>query len=702
MLARQGALLKQGNITRLWRHRWAVLLGQRLLVFEKPPAVPGHLGTNRKLIADLVDAQVEVLPAAQKRPFAFRVRPLRGASITLSAATDSLRTEWVDAIVRAASGETLRASAAVTALSLHRSSSTRSWIGNLRVTVVEGCNMRAMDIGGKSDPFCIVSYGPSCLRTKIVRNELNPRWDEDCFLRVHTFTAGYTLTLTVYDHDKMKRNDFIGSVSVSPGELGWMDGGTHDTWLDVLDRSSRFAGQVHVRVQYRSRADLERVFWLNVCRLFDTEGSGYLERDEFAAMLVSLNPMLCEEAVERVVSCHTYDCDGRLTFDRVVEAVHASGVSVFEGMRAYPVTNEPLPVSHTDADIISYLGYVFEKEGHSAVNSLVTQTFLMEQFAAQKVRSSAPVSPFENPRFVLVMDRQTGIVAEEFIPPSVRTALRALYQSRFGRKAASTRRVQGLLKRMTEQYGERFSSPASTAQIEKFVRVFNIDMSEVAEPLHRFKTFNDFFYRHLKPSARPIAHPHDERVAVCCADSRCVVFPSTDLAARFWIKGAHFSLNTLLGSDALAARYAGGAVVVFRLAPQDYHRIHVPVGGVVGKTQWLGDQYFTVNPMAVRSVLDVLTENRRCVTELYSEHFGCVQYIAIGATMVGSIVVTALPGTRLRKGDELGYFAFGGSTVVVLFEPGVIEFDDDLVLNSVKPLETLVRMGQSLGRCTRH
>jgi len=216
-----------------------------------------------------------------------------------------------------------------------------------------------------------------------------------------------------------------------------------------------------------------------------------------------------------------------------------------------------------------------------------------------------------------------------------------------------------------------------------------------------FKTFNEFFYRKLKPAARPIAFQGDPKVAVSPADCRLNAFPTIDEATKIWIKGKNFTLYNLLLSDELVAKYTGGSLIVARLAPQDYHRFHFPVDGTVGPSTPIDGSLYTVNPVAVRQPIDVFTENKRIRTILYSKCFGEVVYISVGATMVGSIVLTSHEGQEIKKGDEHGYFAFGGSTVLLLFLPGVIRFDDDLVVNSTKPIETLIRMGDSIGVATR-
>jgi len=174
-----------------------------------------------------------------------------------------------------------------------------------------------------------------------------------------------------------------------------------------------------------------------------------------------------------------------------------------------------------------------------------------------------------------------------------------------------------------------------------------------------------------------------------------------DEATTIWIKGKNFNLKNLLKDDNLAKEYSGGSLVIARLAPQDYHRFHSPVGGVLGKFIPCSGTYYTVNPIAVRDTIDVYTENKRQRVTIKSPEFGDVVYVTVGATMVGSIMYTAKEGQTVKKGDELGYFAFGGSTVLLLFKAGAIKFDNDLEVNSLKPIETLVKIGSSLGKSTK-
>lgn len=246
---------------------------------------------------------------------------------------------------------------------------------------------------------------------------------------------------------------------------------------------------------------------------------------------------------------------------------------------------------------------------------------------------------------------------------------------------------------MSIKQGVKFDDPVSKEQIEKFIEFHGLDMSEVLLPLEEFKNFNEFFYRALKPDARPCSAPDNPRIIVSPADCRSVVFNTIDQATSIWVKGREFSLKRLLG-DAYpedAARYEGGALGIFRLAPQDYHRFHIPVDGIMGKPKTIEGEYYTVNPMAIRSALDVYGENVRVLVPIDSKEHGRVMVICVGAMMVGSTVITRQEGEEVHRAEELGYFKFGGSTLVVLFEPGKMQFDDDLADNSSSALETLVR-----------
>ena len=299
--------------------------------------------------------------------------------------------------------------------------------------------------------------------------------------------------------------------------------------------------------------------------------------------------------------------------------------------------------------------------------------------------------------FILVQDRKTGQLRSEKVPFLLKMLMRFFYQSVIGRTAHSSFGVQ-LLTRMTQMMGRKYDHESSKGHISAFVQYYGIDMAEVEKPVHAYRTFNEFFFRRLKEGARPIAGQGEDSVVVSPADCRITVFQSVSEATRIWIKGKTFSLSSLVVDTALVREWPDCSLAIARLAPDDYHRFHLPVTCTVGESRSYSGDYMSVNPLAIRSTKDVLTQNKRVLTRLLDSVVGEVLYVAVGATMVGSVIITSLEGERKDKGAEHGYFAFGGSTVLLLFRQGSVRFDDDLLYNTSKSMETLIRMGESIAR----
>jgi phosphatidylserine decarboxylase len=250
---------------------------------------------------------------------------------------------------------------------------------------------------------------------------------------------------------------------------------------------------------------------------------------------------------------------------------------------------------------------------------------------------------------------------------------------------------------LSKLYGLFQKSAMSRFKVKPFVHAYNIDASEFAESLDAFGSFNAFFIRRLKPERRPIAPGKD--LAVMPADARYLVFPNIAEVDGFWVKGEKFSLQELLQDD--ASQYARGSMVIARLCPVDYHRFHFPCECVPSTPRLINGPLFSVNPIALKRNIAILSENKRVITELKTQEFGKVQYIEVGATHVGSIQQTFTPGKTYAKGDEKGYFSFGGSCLILLFEPGAILFDQDLIDVSQKKMEVRAFFGQSLGKALK-
>ena len=270
--------------------------------------------------------------------------------------------------------------------------------------------------------------------------------------------------------------------------------------------------------------------------------------------------------------------------------------------------------------------------------------------------------------------------------------MRWTYESGLGRLALNLFVKRALLSRY---YGWRMNWRYSAQKILPFIADYNLDVDEFAKKPYVFKNFNQFFYRALKPGARPIAE--GERVAVLPADGRHLAFQNVDAAEGFFAKGQKFSLESFLGDAALAAEFAGGSLLISRLCPVDYHRVHFPVGGQPSEPRLINGFLYSVSPVALRGNLAYLWENKRMVTLVESPAFGRVAVCEIGATMVGTIAQTFVPDRPVAKGDEKGLFKFGGSCVVTIFKPGKIKFDADLLEHSTQQREVYAKMGERLG-----
>lgn len=241
-------------------------------------------------------------------------------------------------------------------------------------------------------------------------------------------------------------------------------------------------------------------------------------------------------------------------------------------------------------------------------------------------------------------------------------------------------------------YGNMMDSPNSVKKIMPFVKEFNVDLSITQK--QKFTSFNDFFTRKLKPEARPI--DTEKNVIVSPADGKILAYSDVS-QSDFYIKGYRFNISTFLENPNLTKKYQNGSMVILRLAPPDYHRFHFPIGGIASSTTKIDGQYFSVSPLALRRKAEIFCLNKREYTLIENPDLGKVAMIEVGATLVGSMIQT-FKGNSVTKGEEKGYFKFGGSTVVLLFENNKINIDSDFLINSKKGLETSVKMGEEIGR----
>eukprot|EP01028_Stygiella_incarcerata_P003430 TRINITY_DN1682_c0_g1_i1.p1 TRINITY_DN1682_c0_g1~~TRINITY_DN1682_c0_g1_i1.p1 ORF type:complete len:757 (+),score=209.80 TRINITY_DN1682_c0_g1_i1:121-2391(+) len=594
-------------------------------------------------------------------------------------------------------------------------------LGYLWMNVVEGSNIRhKMGKSKKDDPFVIVSLGQQVFRTAVQHKTVMPVWNQECRMWVYANSSDYEIRFDIYDYDRFTGNDYIGTAFHALKKV--IDEGECDLWLEILrekvatdaDLSSKgqrgkdadkagkeedvgSCGRLHVEMKFVSKEHIWSEFWKGVAKYFDADQSGYIDSVEFACLLDAIGSDLTEEEMTRLFEEMDLNGDKMLSVEEIDTGMANAREGHLTFMHRCPGCFRELK-GLSDEDIITHVTPCVEF-GTDVVDRMLMSGFLTPTAAALKRPKNKKTDAYtQSMSVILVRDRKSGVLIEEAVPTYIRTAMRMMYRNALGRKFVESKRTKRLLKHMTARGEKKFNSPASVKDIKPFIELHHINTEELLEPLDSFKCFNEFFYRKLKPGVRPVDYLHDPSVAVSPADCRLMVFPSVDEAAKVWVKGEEFTLPKLLGfQDDVVRQMVGGGMIIARLSPQDYHRFHMPVTGRLGTATPIDGTYYTVSPLAVRKDVNVFTENKRVVQIVETEAFGTVVIVIVGATMVGSIIMTKHEGDMVTKGDELGYFAFGGSTLLVLFEHGKIEFDGDLLENSRQPIETLIRVGASIG-----
>lgn len=264
--------------------------------------------------------------------------------------------------------------------------------------------------------------------------------------------------------------------------------------------------------------------------------------------------------------------------------------------------------------------------------------------------------------------------------------LAALYGNAFGRM---------LLKPLTAPWlsaaaGRFLSTKGSCVFIKPFIRSNHIDMGQF-EPVD-YGSYNDFFSRRIRPEARPV--DMDPRHLISPCDSKLTALPITE-TGRFTLKHTEYTVGSLLKNPSLAAQYVGGWALIFRLTVDDYHRYCYAFSAEKGENIRIPGRLHTVNPIA-NDFFPIYKENAREYTCLHTREFGEVIAMEVGALLVGKIV-NHHGKASVRRGQEKGYFQFGGSTVVLLLKPDAALIDADILENSRSGIETVVRFGERIG-----
>ncbi|WP_294156100.1 phosphatidylserine decarboxylase [uncultured Clostridium sp.] len=291
---------------------------------------------------------------------------------------------------------------------------------------------------------------------------------------------------------------------------------------------------------------------------------------------------------------------------------------------------------------------------------------------------------------IQIYDRNSKSYEEELI--AGKKYIEWTYESPAGKKITE---LIAKRKVFSKLYGMYCDTKHSAKKIPSFVKDFNIDMNLAQKKTNEFKSFNDFFVRKLVPEARPIDKNPD--VLVSPGDGRLTVYENISLDNIVQIKNMTYSLKELINDHSIAEKYSEGVCMILRLCPTDYHRFHFVDSGIPTETHAIKGYYYSVNPIALNSVPKLFCENKREWSILHSDNFGDILTIEVGATCVGSIIQTYIPDKKVNKGDEKGYFKFGGSTTILFFEKDKIKIDSDILEQSKIGFECKVNCGEHIG-----
>lgn len=261
-----------------------------------------------------------------------------------------------------------------------------------------------------------------------------------------------------------------------------------------------------------------------------------------------------------------------------------------------------------------------------------------------------------------------------------------VYRNKFGRIILKLL----ICKPISKIVGAFLNSPMSKPMIKSFVKNNNIDLSLYEN--ENYSCYNNFFTRKIKLENRVMVD--DKNAFISPADSRLLALDIND-NLKFKIKNGYYSLETLLDDKQLANEFSGGKLLIFRLCVDDYHRYCFVDNGKILNNKYINGKLHTVQPIALEKD-NFFKENSREVTVIETENFGKIAMVEIGAMMVGKIVNHNTNGIA-KKGEEKGYFEFGGSTVCVVLKKNEVEIDDEIINNTKHELETRVLFREKIG-----
>lgn len=567
----------------------------------------------------------------------------------------------------------------------------------MEFTVKRGKNIRNKEWIGKSDPYVKMEWGAQSYETRYLNNTTEPVWNESAFIFVHEqYHSKYQLKLCVMDKD-INADDQLGTGYVAASQVfdKCKDGKPFNLDVELraipvsLDRglldfqkNEQFKawGDLEVEVKLKTKDDIDKEFYEALVKTFDKNNDGVIDKNEVTEMFAELK---IPKNVDEFFSKFDENNDMKLDENEVITMLQDSD---FQGS----ALATQLMAIYLRGD----LGGDYGKH-------------LMAGFSHKHSSTS---------KVIKIKDRETGLLVQEFVPSYVWYSLKLIYDVKLNRAMIQSKVAHKILYQMSKKRGTSMDAPKSSSEIPGFIKQHNLDTRSLYKKPEQFKTFNDFFARGMKVEEyRPLAYPDDESVIVSPADCRMMCWDTILDSTKFWIKGSKFTLENLCGPNTKVdiKKYNGGSFVIARLAPQDYHRWHYPIGGKVINVEKIDGALYTVNPIAINKPVDVYTQNKRAIVEIEcgGKTGNCIMFV-IAATMVGSYKLhrsdaedptknDPIPlqvGDTVQRGAVAGEFRFGGSTILLLFEPNKVKFDDDIIRNVEQKIETLMQVRDRIGR----
>ena len=237
------------------------------------------------------------------------------------------------------------------------------------------------------------------------------------------------------------------------------------------------------------------------------------------------------------------------------------------------------------------------------------------------------------------------------------------------------------------------NSRFSSAFVLRFAERNDIDIFDYENKM--YNSFNDFFIRRIKPGRRRIDNEKD--IVISPSDGKVSAYEITK-SSVFVVKNSVYTVESLLRDSKLAKRYLGGTAFIIRLTPDDYHRYCYCTDGEKSHNRTIKGDLHTVNPI-INKYIPVYKENSREYCMIRTSNIGDVIQMEVGAMFVGKITNKHTYGRRLvRKGEEKGYFEFGGSTIILLTEKGKVKAEEDLLVNTHEGFETKILQGETIAR----